>query len=226
MTPRVILDIEPGAAIERILTGNDQLGIAYAATRGGARGIMLPISATGRPPLYSVDLFDRSGLPTLIVKCDESELERAAALGSAPERILVTGERGCTLQDITGLGQHISRSAGTHQETAALVDPEIAILKSASRLGCAWVYFPTDTLYAAKSVDEGEAERARLTSAALAANKLNLRIGLIGPTGRHLPFTLASLPFVEEITPTPDLWVQALRVGWENAVAEFLRLCR
>jgi hypothetical protein len=226
MTPRIIVDLEPGAAIERILPDIDLLGIAYAATRGGARGIMLPISATGRPPLYSAELFDRPGLPTLIVKCSESELERAAALGTSPERILVTGERGGTLKDLSGLNQHISRSAGSHQEIAALVDPEVAILKSAARLGCAWVYFPTETLYSAKSVEEGEVERTRLTSAALAANKLNLRVGLIGPTGRHLPSTLAEIPYIEEIAPTPDLWVQAIRSGWECAVADLIQLCR
>ena len=124
MIPRIMVDLEPGAAIGKLLPGLDLLGIAYGATRGGARGMILPIGATGRPPLYTADLFDRPGLPTLIVKCADSELERAAGLGSAPERILVTGERGVALQDLTGLGDYISRSAGSNQEVMVLIDPE------------------------------------------------------------------------------------------------------
>ena len=188
--------------------------------------MILPIGATGRPPLYTADLFDRPGLPTLIVKCADSELERAAGLGSAPERILVTGERGAALQDLTGLGDYIARSAGSNQEVMALVEPEAALLKSAARIGCSWVYFPTNTLFESKSVDEAEAERGRMTSAALAANKMNLRAGVTGPTGQHLPSTLAQIPYIEEIAPTPDLWVQALRIGWESAVTEYMTLCR
>lgn len=226
MMPRIIVDLEPGALISKLLPELDLLGIAYGATRGGARGMLLPISVTGRPPLYTADLFDRPGLPTLTIKCSESELDRAAGLGSAPERILVTGERNSVLQDFAGLGDYIGRSAGSNQEVAVLVEPEAAMLKTAARIGCAWVFFPTDKLFESKSVDEAEAERGRLTSAALAANRINLRVGVIGPTGQHLPSALAQVPYIEEIVPTPDLWVQALRVGWESAVADYLNLCR
>ncbi len=226
MIPRIMVDLEPGVAIGKLLPEMDLLGIAYGATRGGARGMILPIGATGRPPLYTADLFDRPGLPTLIVKCTDSELERAAGLGSAPERILVTAERGLSLQDLSNLEDYIARSAGSNQEVVVLIEPEIALLKSASRIGCSWVYFPTNKLFECKSVEEAEAERGRITSAALAANKLNLRIGVTGPTGQHLLSTLAQVPYIEEIAPTPDLWVQALRVGWESAAAEYLNLCR
>ena len=226
MVPRILVDLEPGAAIGKLLPELDLLGIAYGATRGGARGVVLPISATGRPPLYTADLFDRPGLPTLIVKCSESELDRAAGLGSAPERIFVTAEHGAVLQDLTNLSDFIDRSAGSNQEIAVLIEPEAAMLKSASRIGCSWVYFSTKRLYESKSVDEAEAERGRITSAVMGANKLNLRAGVIGPTGQHLPSALAAIPYLEEIIPTPDLWIQALRTGWESAVAEYLTLCR
>ncbi|MBU0691257.1 pyridoxine 5'-phosphate synthase [bacterium] len=226
MIPRILVDLEPGAAIGKLLPELDLLGIAYGATRGGARGMLLPISATGRPPLYTADLFDRPGLPTLIIKCSDSELERAAGLGSAPERILVTGDRGSALQDFTGLNDFLGRSAGSNQEVAVLIEPEAAMLKSAARIGCAWVFFPTNKLYECKSVEEAEAELGRITSAALAANKLNLRIGAIGPAGRHLPSALAQIPYLEELVPTPDLWTHALRVGWESAVTDYLNLCR
>lgn len=226
MIPRMMVDLEPGAAIAKLLPDLDLLGIAYGATRGGARGMILPISATGRPPQYTADLFDRPGLPTLIVKCSDSELDKAAGLGSAPERILVTGERGSILQDLSNLGDYIGRSAGSNQEVMVLVEPEVDILKKAVRCGCSWVYFSTKTLFECKSVDEAEAERGRISSAAMAANKLNLRVGVIGPTGQHLPSALAQILYIEEIAPSPDLWIQALRVGWESAVAEYLNLCR
>jgi len=226
MTPRIVVDLEPGVALGKLLPGIDLLDVAYGATRGGARGMLLPISATGRAPLYTADLFDRPGLPMLIVKCADTELERAAGLGSSPERILVTAERGTVLTDFAALSDHVERSAGSSQEIAALIEAESSHLKSAIRAGVHWVYFPTKRLFECKSLEEAEAERSRLVSAALAASKLNLRVGLFGPAGRHLPASLAAIEGVEEIVPTPDLWTMALRSGWENAVSEFIQLSR
>ena len=68
---------------------------------------------------------------------------------------------------------------------------------------------------------EAESEIAKLTSAALAAEKLNLRIALYGATGNHLPSIFSAIPHLEEVYPTPDLWNLALRLGWERAIAEY-----
>jgi hypothetical protein len=183
---------------------------------------LLPISETGKNSRYSADLFDRAGLPLLIVKCDISDLERAAALGSAPDRILVTAERGRHITEFSMLAGYSSRSSGTHQELAALIEPETSALKELVKAKAQWAYFSTDKIFSSSSLEEADAERARIISAAHAANRLKLRVALIGPVGRHLAPSLASVPYIEEMIPTPDLWYLALRAGWERAVSDFM----
>jgi len=224
MIPRVVLDLEVGSAIARVLPELDLLGVAYGATRGGAEGIILPIAETGRQSNYSADLFDRPGLPLLTVKCEVTELERAAALGSAPDRLLITGDRGGCVKDFSHVDEYVSRSSGSHQEIGVLVEAETASLKALAKTGARWAYLGCGAAHSCESTEAAEAELARLTSAALSANKLGLRVALHGPTGRQLPVALGALPHVEEIAPTPDLWVSALRIGFENAVQDFIRL--
>lgn len=224
MIPRIGLDLEPGLLISRVLADLDLLDIAYGATHGGALALLAPISMFGEGTPYSADLFFRPGLPLLTVKAEAHQQNQVLAMGNAPDRVLLTGDRGRVLLDFSEVAGFVQSVAGFSQEVAVLVEPEAASLRELSRARAHWGFFSTDALFRAASRAEAETEIARLTSAAVTAEKLNLRLALYGPTGRHLPATFAAIPHLEEVYPTPDLWNLALRLGWERAVTEYRNL--
>jgi hypothetical protein len=226
MTPRIGLDLEPGVQIARIIPDVDLLDVAYGAVRGGAQAILLPISIFVTSTTYTPDLFNRPGLPLFAVRSEEDDLDRVPGLGVAPDRIVVTGTRGGVVNDVTRVAEVCQRAAGANQEIGVLVMPDPAALKELARAKAHWAYFSTESVFQAVTRDEAEAEMARLTSGVLAANRVNLRVALYGPTGRQLPASLGALAHVEEIYPTPDLWAMALRLGWEGAISEYRMLLR
>jgi hypothetical protein len=221
VTPRIGVDLEIGTHIARALPELDLLDIAYGAVRGGAQVILVPVSAFVTSTAYAPDLFNRPGLPLFAVKSEVEDLDRIPGLGVAPDRVLVTGERGRPVAEIAKVADVLTRVVAANQETGMLVEPEPAMLKELSRAKVRWAYFSTEPASQALTSEAAENELARLHSATLAARHVNLRVALIGATGRHLPSAFAALPHVEEIYPAPDLWAAALRLGWEQAVAEY-----
>ncbi|RPH95591.1 hypothetical protein EHM69_03845 [candidate division KSB1 bacterium] len=224
MILRIGLDLEPGLHIARAVPDLDLLDIAYGAVHGGAQIIMLPVSAFVTSASYTPDLFRRPGLPVLAVKTEIEDLDRISGLGSAPDRIFITGERGRPVEDLARVAAFMARTGGTDQEIAVLIEPEAAPLKEISRLRAHWAVFSTERVFGLSTLAETQEEIARLTSATLAASHVRLRTALFGPTGRHLPQALSRIPNVEEIYPTPDLWAMALRSGWGQAVSEYRSL--
>ncbi|HEY3295846.1 MAG TPA: pyridoxine 5'-phosphate synthase [bacterium] len=226
MIPRIGLDLEPGVQIARLIPDLDLLDVAYGAVRGGAQIILLPVSVFVTSTTYTPDLFNRPGLPLFAVKTEEDDLDRVPGLGVAPDRVVVTGARGTTISDVSRVADVSQRVVGTNQEIGVLVAPDPVAIKELSRARVQWAYFSTENVYHAASREEAEAETARIASAALAANRLNLRVALYGPTGRHLPPSLGAMAHIEEIYPAPDLWAMALRLGWEGAISEYRFLLR
>ncbi|MBU0508224.1 hypothetical protein KKH27_05240 [bacterium] len=226
MIPRIGLDLEPGTAAMRVIPGLDLLDIAYAATHGGAQIIIAPARLLFESEDYDPGLFDRPGLPLFAVKAEPTDLDRLPALGGAADRIVIAGERNLPVLDPQSAAESARRGAAAGQDIGVLIEPDAAALKEISRARVNWAYFSTLRAFESATSEEAEAEIARLTSAALAANRLNLRTALWGPTGRHLPAALCAIPYVEEVYPTPDLWAMALRSGWERAVADYARLMR
>jgi hypothetical protein len=222
MIPRIGLDLEAGLQVARVVPDLDLLDIAYGAVHGGAQVLMLPMSAFVSSA-HTPDLFQRPGLPLMVVKTEVDDLDRVSGLGRVPDRILIVGERGRTVQDWSRVATFATRTGNDH-DLGVLIEPEVSALKELARLHAQWAFFPTESVLAASSPQAAEAELARLTSACLAAAKIHLRVALWGPTGRHLPQSFAALPHVEEIYPVPDLWAMALRSGWEQAVSEYRRL--
>ncbi len=224
MIPRLGLDLEPGLLISKVLTDLDLLDIAYGATHGGVQALVVPVSAFAAGTPYSADLFMRPGLPLLIVKAEIEQMDQVLALGAAPDRVLLAGDRGRTVLDFVRVREAVESVAGFSQEIAVLVEPDAPALRELARARAHWAVFSSDALFRTNSAAEAEAEIAKLTSAAIAADKLNLRVALYGPTGRHLPTSFHSIPHLEELYPTPDLWNLALRLGWEGAIAEYRSL--
>lgn len=223
MIPRIGLDLEAGLHIARAVPDLDLLDMAYGAVHGGAQVIMLPVAAFVTSA-YTPDLFKRPGLPLLAVKTEVDDLDRIPGLGSAPDRILIVGERNRPVQDWSRIMAFAARAGSGDQEFGILIEPEVSALKELVRMRAQWAYFSTEAAVNASTQEAAGDELARLTSAALAANKVKLRVALWGPTGRQLPQALAALPHVEEIYPVLDLWAMALRSGWEKAVSEYRRL--
>lgn len=226
MIPRIGLDLGTGFDIADILPDVDLLDAAYGAAHGGAGALMIPYREKGRQGSHTADQFKRAGLPPLTVRIEQDYLDQAASLGSAPDRMLILGDRSKCLLDMTQAAEFVERLGEASQETAVYVEPEPAILREASRARVKWVFFPTEFVWAAESPEEAEAEIARLCSASVAASKIGLRIALMGRTGRHLPSALSRIPRVEEIFPVPELWEMALRLGWERAIVEYRELMR
>lgn len=224
MIARIGIDLEPGVQIARTLTGLDLLDCAYGATRGGARSIVVPVSAFVGSTSYTPELFSRPGLPLFVVKCEADDLDRIPGLGAAPDRVLIVGDRGRPVGDLARLADWIPRIIAGGQEVALLCEPEVNVIKELSRAKAHWAFFSTEVAYHAAGLDTATDEFARIQSAALAARKLGLRVGLYGPTGRQLPSAFARIEALEEVVPTPDLWSAALRLGWEGALREYREL--
>ena len=224
MTPRIGLDLEPGLLISRVLTDLDLLDVAYGATHGGVQSLLAPLSAFAAGTPYSAEHFLRPGLPLFVVRAEPKQQDQVLGLGNAPDRVLLTGARGHTLTDLDCVAEFVKKVSGFAQEIGVLIEPEAAALRELGRVRAQWAFFSSETLFRAASLTEAEAEIAHLTSAAVAAEKLNLRVALYGPTGRHLPAAFRNIPRLEEIYPTPDLWNLALRLGWERAVTEYRSL--
>ncbi len=226
MIPRLGLDLEPGIHIMRELHDLDLLDVAYGATHGGAETILAPLSLFTVTGAYTPDLFSRPGLPLLAAKVESRDLDRVPSLGGAIDRIVVTGEGNRILPNPGEAAQYARQVAGAGQEVGVFAEPSGAALKELSRARIQWVFFSTEAIFRATQAQEAQDEIAKLSSAALAASRINLRVALWGPTGRHLPTALAAISGVEEIYPVPDLWSMALRLGWERAVSEYRILMR
>ena len=221
MSLRIGIDLEPGIHLARALPDLDLLDVAYGAVHGGAQVIMLPVIAVVAAIPHTPAMFKRPGLPLLVLKAEITDVDRIPALGDDPDRIVVTGENGQCVADAAFAAEHVVRVVRSGQEVGVLCEPEAAPLKELARAKAHWAYFSTARAYQARSAEETQMEIARLQSAAVAANRLHLRVALFGPTGRHLPSALTNVPHAEEIYPVPDLWSLALRLGWEKAVSEF-----
>jgi len=219
--PRILVSLEMLPRISSVVPGLDDLDIAYACAKAGADGLIvgLPSENSNRE---SLTRFDRPGLPLLCVHAPLHQMDALSALGSAPDRFLITDDgRPCAKLDAVADLQE--RIAGTHQETAVLIQPEPQMIKLAARTRVEWVAFSSEILQKAETRVEAEQELARLTSASILCSRNNLRVMIYGSMDRHLAPSLARLEGIEELAPTATIWSLAMRHGWEHAIESFYR---
>lgn len=221
MTPRVLVSLELFPKVASVIPGMDDLDIAYACARAGADGLVVgvPSETANRDSLAR---FDRPGLPLLCVRASLHQLDNLNALGSAPDRFFISDD-GRAVKQFDSIADLKQRLSGTHQEIAALIEPEPQVIKSVAKTRANWVAFSTSELQQAESLAHAEQEMLRLRSAVLLASRNNLRVMLYGDVERHLAPSLARLEGLEEIVPTNTLWALALRHGWEQALETFRR---
>ena len=224
MKPRIFVSLELLPRLAALVPSLDDLDVAYACSKAGADGLIVGVPAdTGHRD--SLNRFDRPGLPLLCVHASLYQLDALSALGSAPDRFLISDDgRPCAKLDAVAEWQE--KITGTHQEVAALIQPEPQMLKLAARARINWVAFSTETLQKAETRPEAEQELARLTSAAMLASRNKLCVMSYGAMDRHFAPSIAGLEGVDELVPTTTLWSLALRHGWEHAVETFYRWIR
>ncbi len=221
MKPRVLVSLELFPKVAAVVPGMDDLDIAYACSRAGADGLVVAVPAE-QSNRDSLSRFDRAGLPLLCVHASLHQLDNLSALGSAPDRYLVSDD-GRAVKQFDSIAELKQRLAGTHQEIAVLIEPEPQTIKSAVKVRANWVAFSTTELQRAESLQHAEQELLRLRSAVLLASRNNLRVMIYGEIDRHLAPSLARLDGLEEVVPTNTLWTLALRHGWEQALETFRR---
>jgi pyridoxine 5'-phosphate synthase PdxJ len=83
------------------------------------------------------------------------------------------------------------------------------------------VVFSSTPYAQAPAPQDAEDELARLSTAILATHKFGLRVAVMGALYPHLIRPLLEIEGIEEIYPGPEIWLRALRVGWDRALTEY-----
>jgi len=219
MTVRLGIDLEPLAQLSRLWEELplDILDFAYAAGSAGAQMLLAP---EGRFDRAEVVLLARPGLPLFVLKVRQSDFLRVSQMPPPADRIFVTADHGGALNEIDDFdrfGQIASHSI----DIGVLVEAEPGPVRKAARAGLSWIVFSTTPYAKASTLKEAEGELARLSAAVFAAQKLGLRAAVMGAIFPHLLGLLSKVDGIEEIYAGSEIWLRALRVGWERAIAEY-----
>jgi hypothetical protein len=219
MTVRLGVDLEPLAELTRLWSDAplDILDFAYAAGAAGTQMLLAPEAKFDRA---EVALLARVGLPLFVLKVRQSEFARAGQVPRPADRIFVVADHDGTLKEIDDF-ESLSPQASDSADIGVFVESEPGPVKKAARAGLHWVVFSTTPYAHASTMKEAEDELARLSAAVFAAQKLDLRVAVMGAIFPHLLGPLAKIEGIEEIYAGSEIWLRALRVGWDRAVAEY-----
>ena len=219
MTVRLGVDLEPLAELAR-LWGElplDILDFAYAAGAAGAQMLLAPEAKFDRA---EVALLARVGLPLFVLKVRQSDFAPATQFPRPADRIFVVADHDGALKEIDDF-ESFSPAARDTMDIGAFVETEPGPVKKVARAGLHWVVFSTTPYAHASTIKEAEDELARLSAAVFAAQKLGLRVAVMGAIFPHLLGPLSKIEGIEEIYAGSEIWLRALRVGWDRAVAEY-----
>ncbi len=222
MTVRLGIDLEPLAALARLWKDMplDILDFAYAAGAAGAQMILAPEETLERSDLM---LLARPGLPLFVLKVREKEFERVMQLPLPADRYFIVGDYGSAFRDVDDFNK-FRREVSDTSTLGALVEAEPGSVKKAAQAGMVWVVFSTTPYVQAATPKGAEDELARLSTAVFTAEKFGLRVAVMGPMYPHLLRPLLEIEGIEEIYPGAEIWLRALRVGWERALEEYTRI--
>ena len=84
-----------------------------------------------------------------------------------------------------------------------------------------WVIFSTTPYAQASTIQNAEDELARLSTAIFTAQKFDLRVAVMGTIYPHQVGPLLKIEGIEEIYLGSEIWLRALRVGWDRALSEY-----
>ena len=235
---KLALNIESLAALRETagLAEADPVQAAFLAELGGIDALICPVNEEFRP----VTERDLRLLRTLTkVRFDlhlpASEKPVAAALVLRPDGIVLlprdkeraTPDGGL---DVAGseneLGRIFEEWRGQNATVGCFVDPVLQQVKAAAGLGADGVELNARVYTAARTPQEREEALDRLSTAALAANKLDLTVSMGGGITYATAPVLARLDRVDEIVAGRSVVARALLIGLEQAVRDMTALVR
>jgi pyridoxine 5'-phosphate synthase PdxJ len=204
----------------------DLLKAAVTADLAGADGVVLQLDRHGFIRPDEVRDIRAAVSPHLAIEVEPDEDSVRAAMDLHPDQVTIVppleAEEGLDPASLTGEVRDLVRSmqaAGI--EVAVLLRPAVSLLKDLKRLGADFVVLDSSKLTSASSpAEELEAFEA-LESAALAANKLQLRVIAKGSLDHRTAGLLASLEIIEELVLDHRLFARAFLHGLDRAVAEY-----
>lgn len=216
---RLGIDLEPLADLATVWKhfSLDLLDFAYAAASAGAEMLMAPEAKIERT---EIALLARPGLPLFVLKVRQGEFTRAMQLAPPADRFFVIADHGGALKETDDFAK-FGREAMDPTTLGACVEAELGAIKNVARAGMSWIVFSSDSYAQASTPKEAEDELARLSTASFAAQKFGLRIAVMGAMPPHLLKPLLDIEGIEELYPGPEIWLRALRVGWDRALAEY-----
>jgi len=221
---RLGIDLEPLTDLAHLWTDLplDLLDFAYAAGSAGAQMLMAP---DGKLDPRDFALLARPGLPLFVLKVREGEFATVMQSPPPADRFFVVGDYGGALKDVDDF-EKFTKEVTDATHLGALVEAEPGAVKKVARAGMRWVVFSSTPYAQAPTPRDAEDELARLSTAILAAHKFGLRVAVMGALYPHLTRPLLEIEGIEEIYPGPEIWLRALRVGWDRALDEYLRAMR
>ncbi len=132
--------------------------------------------------------------------------------------------------DVIGGGQELQgviRALLDHGIVVSLfVDPDLAQLKEARRMGAQFVELHTGSYANVRSEDERQQELGRLRDMALAASKFGLRVSAGHGLDYHNVGPVASIPEVEELNIGHSIVSRSVFTGLDTAIREMVTAIR
>lgn len=224
MTVRLGIDLEPLTDLAGLWKDMplDLMDFAYAAGTAGAQMLIAPEEKLERSELM---LLARPGLPLFVLAVRESAFEEVMKLPPPADRFFILGDYGNTLRELSDFSRFREEIPDT-AIVGSFIESELGPVKKAAQVGMNWVIFSTTPYAKASTPQEAEDELARLSTAVFAAQKFGLRVAVMGTIYPHLLQPIMEIEGIEEIYPGPEIWLRALRVGWDRALEEYLRAMR
>ena len=208
----------------------DPVAAAILATLGGADGITVHLREDRRH-IQDRDVRLLRPVVTTRLNLEMANVESILdfALEIRPDEATFVPER---RQELTteggldvvaheeGLVGSIQRLRAAEIEVSLFIDPDLAQIDAAHRLGATAIEFQTASYSEAKGAREREAQRDKLSAAARHAHERGLHVHMGHGLNYHNVQAIATIPHVAELNIGHSIVSRAVLVGMERAVRE------
>jgi pyridoxine 5-phosphate synthase len=233
---RLALNIDPIALIRNTFTKDipDPAHMVVLAEMGGAESIVCHL----REDLKTVNERDVRVMLEVIkthlnVRCDVDAETIRKLLTIKPDMItFVATDTKTALEslpvDLETYADTISNLTAELRAndilSSVLINPDINLVKIASRLELDYIELNTMYYTTAESLDQQISEMEEINNVALAANKLGLGVNASGGLNQENLKELAKIPYLEDLIVGDAIVVKSLAIGFEHAVRDFASL--
>jgi pyridoxine 5-phosphate synthase len=233
---RLALNIDPIALIRNTFTKDipDPAHMVVLAEMGGAESIVCHL----REDLKTVNERDvrvmlEVSKTHLNVRCDVNAEIIRKMLTMKPDMITFVATNAKTALeampvDLETYADAISNLTADLRAndilSSVLINPDINLVKIASRLELDYIELNTQYYTAAESLDQQISEMEEINNVALAANKLGLGVNASGGLNQENLKELANINYLEDLVVGDAIAVKSLAIGFEHAVRDFASL--